>query len=172
MRTGTVGTSAICAARQCRAPATISKPFSVRGRTSRGERTPWVADGLGQFLQSDFIKDTARVGLGLTHQRESETLRYSMALTICVSMMCSFRTVEGEKLRSGDVLSVPLRESGLATNALVLEGFHESLRIQVVVPQRSEPRMLAVEHGVKRILSGADEARPLLNSGVIVAVVE
>jgi hypothetical protein len=33
MRTGTVSASAICAARYRRAPATISKPFSVSGLT-------------------------------------------------------------------------------------------------------------------------------------------
>jgi hypothetical protein len=41
MRTGTVA-SAICAARNRRAPTTISKLRSFSGRTSKGERTPWV----------------------------------------------------------------------------------------------------------------------------------
>ena len=42
MRTGTVAASAICAARYRRAPEMISKPRSFRGRTSKGERTPWL----------------------------------------------------------------------------------------------------------------------------------
>jgi integrase len=42
IRTGTVGASAIGAARYRLAPATISKLWSVRGRTSKGERMPWL----------------------------------------------------------------------------------------------------------------------------------
>src|SRR5690348_14817988 len=64
------------------------------------------------------------------------------------------------------------RESGLATNALVREGFDESLRVEVLVPQCREPFVFAVKLRVKGVLTLTNEAAPLLYSGVVVAVVE
>ena len=61
----------------------------------QGRENALGADALGQFLQGRFLEDAARVGLRFI-QRESETLRYSVALMTWVSMMvCSFRAVEG-----------------------------------------------------------------------------
>ena len=61
--------------------------------------------------------------------------------------------------------------SGLATNALVRESLHESLRVQVLVPQGGEAFVFAVKLGVKGVHALTNEAAPLLDSGVIVAVV-
>ena len=76
--------------------------------------------------------------------------------------------METERKRSGGVRS---EESGLATNALVREGFHESLRVQVPVPKDCETFVFAVKLGVKGIHAVTNEAAPLLDSGVVVAVV-
>ena len=67
MLTGTVGASAICAARYRLAPATISKLWSVRGRTSKGERTPWLRMlsafcGADRFVTEDAKKRTEADG--------------------------------------------------------------------------------------------------------------
>src|SRR5579884_1470038 len=68
---------------------------------------------------------------------------------------------------------VPLRrESGLATNALVRESLHESLRVQVLVPEGGKAFVFAVKLGVKGIHAVTNEAAPLLDTCVIVAVVE
>src|SRR5271168_4587807 len=95
MRTGTVGASAICAARKRLAPATISKLFSVSGRTSRGERTPWLRMLSASSLRAASSK--MRRGLVFDSLRsESETLRYSVALRMVVSMMLApLERVEG-----------------------------------------------------------------------------
>ena len=87
----------------------ISKPFSVRGRTSKGERTPWVR----MLSASSFKAVSSKVRRGLvldSFKRERGTLRYSVALMTWVSMMvCSFRAVEGwkdtERTRAGCVRS-------------------------------------------------------------------
>src|SRR5579883_1268146 len=135
MRTGTVSCSANCAARYRRAPNTISKPFSVAGRTSKGERTPCVR----MVEASSFKAASSKTRRGLVFDslsRESETLRYSVALMTWVSMMvCSFRAVEGEGHGAVHVGrgSAP-RWSGLAANALVRERLCETLQAQVVVP--------------------------------------
>src|SRR5580658_10562620 len=79
MRTGTVGTSAICAARKRLAPATISKLWSVRGRTSKGERTPWLRMLSANSLRAEsskmwrgLVADSVRTPRG--------RLRYSVAV--------------------------------------------------------------------------------------------
>jgi hypothetical protein len=100
MRMGTVAASAICAARYRRASATISKPFSVSGLTSKGERIPWVR----MLSASSFKAASSKMRRGLvldSLKSESETLRYSVALTTVVSMMRgSFRAVNGWKAQS------------------------------------------------------------------------
>ena len=86
MRTGTVGASAICAARNRLAPATISKLWSVRGRTSKGERTPWLRMLSANSLRAEsskicrgLVADSVRTARG--------RLRYSVA--VFVFMGCS-----------------------------------------------------------------------------------
>ena len=67
---------------------------------------------------------------------------------------------------------VPLRrESGLATNALVRESLHESLRVEVLVPQGSETFVFVVKLRVKTVVAVTNETAQLLDSGVIVAIV-
>ena len=69
----------------------ISKPVSVRGRTSKGERTPWVR----MESASSFKAICSKVRRGLVFDslsRASGRLRYSVALTTWVSMRIgSFR---------------------------------------------------------------------------------
>src|SRR5271170_873623 len=109
MRTGTVGTSAICAARKRLAPATISKLFSVSGRTRRGERTPW----LRMLSASSLRAASSKMRRGLVFdslRRESETLRYSVALRMAVSMVLApFERLEGggqiERTQAGGIRS-------------------------------------------------------------------
>ena len=50
----------------------ISKPFSVRGRTSKGERNTLSTNGLCQFLQGSFLEGAARVGLGLIQESKRD----------------------------------------------------------------------------------------------------
>src|SRR5580693_8209323 len=86
MRTGTVGASAICAARYRLAPATISKLWSVRGRTSKGDRTPWLRILSANSLRAESSK--MRRGLVADSVRTaSGRLRYSVA--VFVFMDCS-----------------------------------------------------------------------------------
>src|SRR6185312_7186948 len=173
MRTGTVGTSAICAARYRRAPATISKPFSVRGRTSKGERTPW----LRMDSANSFKAISSKVWRGLvfdSFKRASETLRYSVALMTWVSMMvCSFRAVEGEGHGAVHVGrdSAP-RWSGLAANALVRESLCETLQSQVVVPCLCETLVLFMQNNQVDIVAAHDISAPLFHADIIVAVIE
>ena len=88
----------------------ISKPFSVRGRTSKGERTPWLRmdsassfNAVGSKVRRGFVFDSFNT--------DSGTFLYSVALTIWVSMMISsFRAVEGEGTERHTSGIVPLQE--------------------------------------------------------------
>ena len=142
IRTGTVSASAICAARYRRAPATISKPFSVRGRTSNGERTPWVRI----LSQSSLRAASSKIRRGLVFDSLSsdrDTLRYSVALITVVSMIRgSFRarlSVEGHRAARSDC---PFQGSGLAENALVRKGGEIALRSEVDIPRSRKMLML------------------------------
>ena len=56
--------------------------------------------------------------------------------------------------------------------ALSLESVGEALRTQVVVPQLGEALMLLVKRHKMHIARADDVAAPLLNSGVVVPVIE
>ncbi len=122
----------------------ISKPFSVRGRTSSGDKTPWVrmdaassCNATGSKVWRGLVFDSFRTDKG--------TLRYSVALTIWVSMMTgSFRAVEGEGTERQRAFTAP-RGRGLAEDALVREGFEKALQAQGVVPCLSKPLMLLLK---------------------------
>src|ERR1700729_181688 len=116
----------ICAARNRLAPATISKLFSVRGRTRRGERTPWLrmlsarsSRAASSKLRGGFVLDSWR--------SESETLLYSVALRMVVSMVLApFERLRVEGEKSGHRLVYPLHKRGLATNRLFRECFEKT----------------------------------------------
>lgn len=68
---------------------------------------------------------------------------------------------------------VPLQEgSRLADDALIREGFGESLQTQVVVLQLGELLVLLVELRVVAVIAFPTEAAPLLNGCVIVPPIE
>jgi hypothetical protein len=58
--------------------------------------------------------------------------------------------------------------SGLATNALVREGFYKALQSEVVVPCLCEPLMLLMQFQQAHVMVTNDVAAPLLNAEVIV----
>src|ERR1035438_8759978 len=105
MRTGTVSASASWAARWRLAPATISKLRSVKGRTSKGERTPWLRMLAANSLRAEPSKN--RRGLVFDSMRkDSGRSRYSV-LVFAIVIRCSllgsgFRLVElGRSERTG-----------------------------------------------------------------------
>src|SRR6202789_770977 len=120
----------------------ISKPFSVRGRTSKGERTPWLRMDSASSLRAVFSK--VRRGLVFDSLKTaSETLRYSVALMTVVSMMRgSFRAWLGVGGHRAARSCCPLQGSGLAEDALVRKGGEKTLRCEVGVPRPRETLVL------------------------------
>ena len=80
-------------------------------------------------------------------RRESETLRYSVALRMAVSMVLApFERLEGWKEKRADTgCRYPLHGGGLATNRLVRERFEKALHPKIAVPLQGELLMLAVK---------------------------
>jgi hypothetical protein len=103
---------------------------------------------------------------------ESETLRYSIALRMVVSMMTApFERLKGGRKESADTgWRYPLHGSGLAANGLVRERFEKALYAKVGIPLQGE--LLAVEVEQGDIVAVHDGARELLDGHIVVAPIE
>src|ERR1700679_1967115 len=145
------------------------------GRTSRGERMPWVR----MLSASSFKESSSKVRRGLVLDSVSNArgrLRYSVALAMVLVFMAMapFERLHCVGCCEADALSHPLRGGkGLgAWGLLLLEGFGEALQSQVVVPPLGESLVLLVKADEVNVVIANDGAAPLLHANVVVAVIK